>query len=218
MPPHRWLLPKLMPNNEESVVLRAMRVEGPLGLTVGSSITLAPVRRPMTSSGPPVQALEARRLNGMPPPARTDAATCASRTPTPCAGMGTKRRVKNERRSLLILILSPALGGALFLRRSTRHRGGGFQKPGARGFPGCGDRRSGTLSPRYVSNDGPLSFCGLCLQRRWLEWSQTKLCIEGNDGQPSGGSSLAVARRARAKFIPNQAAHLVVLHRFDRRL
>ena len=171
MPPHRWLLPKLMPNNEESVALRAMRVEGPLGLTVGSSITLAPVRRPMTSSGPPVQALQARRLNGMPPPARTDAATCASRTPTPCAGMGTKRRVKNKRRSLLIL--SPALGGAFFVGRSARASRRGFQKPRCSGMRWMRRWRAGTLCPRYVSNHGPLSFCGLCLKRRWLEWSQS---------------------------------------------
>ena len=87
----------------------AQRVEGPLIrplLPVGSSIPLGRDRRPMMSRGP---ATDRRRLNGMPPPARTDAATCASRTRTRCAVMGTKRRAhppKNER--LSPLTLSPA--------------------------------------------------------------------------------------------------------------
>ena len=158
MPPHRWLLPKLMPNNEESVALRAMRVEVPLGLTVGSSITLAPVRRPMTSSGPPVQALEARRLNGMPPPARTDAATCASRTPTPCAGMGTKRRAKNKRRSLLILNSKPrSRRGSFFGPLDTASRGGseapvlGDALDAAIGGPGPSPRDTSPMMGLLVS-------------------------------------------------------------------
>ena len=119
---HRWLLPKLMANNEEPVAMRAGALLDGALLTVGSSIPLAPVRRPTTSSGPHRQT---RRLNGMPPPARTDAATCASRTPTRCAGMGTKRHA-NKRRSLLIL--SPAPSGAFFAPLDM-HRGGVFRSP-----------------------------------------------------------------------------------------
>jgi|ERR1700757_2803852 hypothetical protein len=58
-------------------------------------------------------------------PPRTDAATCASRTRTPCAGMGIKRRVNNERRSPLTLSPAP-MRGFFFAGRSTRHLGGGF--------------------------------------------------------------------------------------------
>ena len=119
MPPHRWPRHKLMPKNARPVALLVARpplplpVGQPLLLPVGSSIPLAPVRRPMTSRGP---LQETSRMNGMPPPARTDAATCASRTPTPCAVMDTNRRVrppKDERRSPLTL--SPARPAGLFL-------------------------------------------------------------------------------------------------------
>ena len=62
-------------------------------------------------SGPP---LRASRGNGMALPARTGAATCASRTPTRCAVMASKGRARrrNERRSLLAL--SPAFLAGLF--------------------------------------------------------------------------------------------------------
>jgi hypothetical protein len=112
MPPHRWLLPNLMPNSEEPVAMRAGALpEGALP-TVGWSILLAPVRRPTISSAPPVQA---NLGNGTGLPAQTGAATCASRTSTPCAGTDTKRRVKNERR--LLLIFSPAPAGLFFAAR-----------------------------------------------------------------------------------------------------
>src|SRR5262249_6837627 len=176
MRPRRWLRPKLMPNNnEDTVAPRAMRVEPPLRAAVGSSIPLGRVRRPTTSVG---QRRRAGRGNGMALLARTDAATCASRIPIPCAVMGTKRRARrrNEQRSLLIS--SPALGGAFF------------------GAP----------------------FLRLRRKRHRLEWCQSKSCLGGNDGQPTGGSKLPPARRARAKFIPNQTADLVLLHRLDRRL
>jgi hypothetical protein len=92
----------------------ARRVEGALIegalLTVGSSMSLGRVRRPMTSSGPPLQTSHG---NGMALPAPIDAATCASRIPIPCAVMGTKRRAhppKNERRSSLTLSPAPMRG------------------------------------------------------------------------------------------------------------
>jgi len=92
----------------------ARRVEGALIegalLTVGSSMSLGRVRRPMTSSGPPLQTSHG---NGMALPAPIDAATCASRIPIPCAVMGTKRRAhppKNERHSPLALSPAPMRG------------------------------------------------------------------------------------------------------------
>jgi hypothetical protein len=144
MPPRRWLRPKLMPNNENTVAPRAI-AEAPLrapGLAPGSPIHLGRVRRPMTFSGPPMQTSHG---NGMALRAQTGAATCASRTLTPCAVMGTKRRARrrNERRSLLIS--SPALSGAFFCR-STRAIAAGFLTSHGRG--GClrrGDWRAGTL-------------------------------------------------------------------------
>jgi hypothetical protein len=100
--PAAWVVEanaNLMPNSEEPVAMRAgALLEGAL-LTVGWSILLAPVRRPTTSSGPHRQTGHG---NGTGLPAQTDAATCASRTPTPCAGTGIKRRVKIERSSLLL--------------------------------------------------------------------------------------------------------------------
>jgi hypothetical protein len=140
MPPHRWLLPNLMPNSEEPVAMRAGALREGALLMVGWSILLAPVRRPTTSSGPHRQT---SRLNGMPPPARTDAATCASRTLTPCAGMGTKRRVKIER-STLLLFSAPLRRGSFFAARQ-----------GAPGCVGCGDWPAGRscrdMSPMTAS-------------------------------------------------------------------
>src|SRR5215831_16348942 len=106
MPPHRWLLHKLMPNNEEPV---AMRVAHLPRLLPTWSTAPAPVRHPMPSTSL-AKDTHWRRGNGMPPPARTDAATCASRTRTPCAGMRIKRRVNNERRSPLTLSPAPMRG------------------------------------------------------------------------------------------------------------
>jgi hypothetical protein len=106
MPPHRWLLHQLMPNNEEPVAMRVARLlllpRPPLLLPVGLSTALAPVRHPMPSTSL-AKDTRLRHGNGMPPPARTDAATCASRTPSPCAGMGIKRRVNNERWRCVIM-------------------------------------------------------------------------------------------------------------------
>ena len=103
----------------------ARRVEGALLegalLTVGSSMSLGRVRRPMTSSGPPLQTSHG---DGMALPAPIDAATCASRIPIPCAVMGTKRRAhppKNERRSPLTLSPAP-MRGFSFAGRSARHQ------------------------------------------------------------------------------------------------
>jgi hypothetical protein len=117
----------------------ARRVEGALIegalLTVGSSMSLGRVRRPMTSSGRPLQT---NHGNGMALPAPIDAATCASRIPIPCAVMDTKRRAhppKDERRSTLIL--SPASLRGFFLQtarpfgepRNARHLGLSFSVP-----------------------------------------------------------------------------------------
>ena len=103
MPPYKWLLHQLMPNNEEPVAMRVARLplllpRLPLLLPVGLSTALAPVRHPMPSTSL-AKDTRWRRGNGMPPPARTDAARCASRTRTPCADMGIKQRVNNEQRS-----------------------------------------------------------------------------------------------------------------------
>ena len=136
MRPRRWLRPKLMPNNEDTVGRRAMRVEPlrALGPGLGSSIPLDRVRPPMTSRGP---LRETSRGNGMALQARTDAATCASRTPTRCAVMDTKRRARpprDERRSLVNSKPRP-LGGAFF-GRSARLRGSLLFSPlEARGPP-----------------------------------------------------------------------------------
>ena len=164
MPPHRWLLPNLMPNSEEPVAMRAGALREGALLMVGWSILLAPVRRPTTSSGPHRQT---SRLNGMPPPARTDAATCASRTLTPCAGMGTKRRVKIERSSLL-LFSAPLRRGSFFAARQ-----------GAPGCVGCGDWPAGRSCRDMSPMTGLLIFRGLRLNRHRLEWSQSKLRIGG---------------------------------------
>ena len=57
------------------------------------------------------------RMNGTPLPARIDAAICASRTPTPYAGMVSKRRAKkSERRSSVTL--NPAPTGCVETRGS----------------------------------------------------------------------------------------------------
>jgi len=129
MPPRRWLRPKLMPNNENTVAPRAIaeaRLRAP-GLAPGSPIHLGRVRRPMTFSVPPMQTSHG---NGMALRAQTGAATCASRTLTPCAVMGTKRRARrrNERRSLLIS--SPARSGAFFAARPAPSRRGFSQATG----------------------------------------------------------------------------------------
>jgi hypothetical protein len=116
----------------------ARRVEGALiegaRLTVGWSMSLGRVRRPMTSSDPPLQTSHG---NGMALPAPIDAATCASRIPIPCGVMGTKRRAhpqKDERR--LTLILSPASLRGFFLAgrsavwvKTARHLGLSFSVP-----------------------------------------------------------------------------------------
>jgi len=127
MSPHRWLLHKLMPNNEEPVAMRVARLPRLLPrlprLLPTWSTALAPVRHPMPSTSL-AKDTHWRRGNGMPPPARADAATCASRTRTPCAGMGIKRRVNNERRSPLTLSQAPARqhasagGGAYYAIRA----------------------------------------------------------------------------------------------------
>src|SRR5437016_5032666 len=97
---------------ELTVALLARRIAlRPMALLLRpmAVISLTPLgrdRRPMTWRGP---ATETPRTSGTPLPARTDAATCASRIPIPCAVMDTKRRArppKNERRPPLIL--SPA--------------------------------------------------------------------------------------------------------------
>ena len=113
---------------ELTVALLARRIAlRPMALLLRpmAVISLTPLgrdRRPMTWRGP---ATETPRLNGMPPPARTDAATCASRTPTRCAVMGTKRRArppKNERRSPLILSPAPLRGFFFVPRARQGHR------------------------------------------------------------------------------------------------
>jgi hypothetical protein len=70
-------------------------------LALISSTHLALVRRRMTFlvKHMPVKALA--RGNGTPLRARIGGATCASRTPIPCAVMVSKHRVRNERRSPL---------------------------------------------------------------------------------------------------------------------
>jgi hypothetical protein len=150
MRPHRWLLPKLMPNSEEPVAMRAGALREGALLTVGWSILLAPVRRPTTSNGPHRQTGHG---NGTGLPAQTGAATCASRIPIPCAGTGIKRRVKIERSSLL-LFSAP-------LRR-------GFFSPLDTGAPGMRWMRrlaGGSVLPRYVSNDGPSYFPRLATEQ-----------------------------------------------------
>ena len=70
MPPHRWLLHKLMPNNEEPVSMRVARLplpRLPLLLPVGLSTALAPVRHP-TPSTSLANDTHWPRGNGMPPP------------------------------------------------------------------------------------------------------------------------------------------------------
>ena len=89
----------------------------PLLLPGGPPTPLAPVRHPTPSK---VKRTHSSRMNGMPPPARTDAATCVSPIPTPCAVTVTKRRVKNERRSPLTLSPAP-MRGFLFAGRSTSY-------------------------------------------------------------------------------------------------
>ena len=95
------------------IALRPMALL-PRPMAVISPTPLGRDRRPMTWRGP---ATETHRTSGTPPPARTDAATCASRIPTRCAVMGTKRRArppKNERRSPLILSQAPRRGFSLW--------------------------------------------------------------------------------------------------------
>ena len=100
MPPHRWPRHRLMPN-VRLVALPAERLlpllllEGPPPpLRVGLATPPAPVRHRTPSKA---KHMHRGRMNGMPPPAQTDAATCASRTPTPCAAMGTKRRAHPQK-------------------------------------------------------------------------------------------------------------------------
>jgi hypothetical protein len=98
---------------EPTVALPVRPMALPLGpMAVIWPTPLAPVRRPMTFSGPPLQTSHG---NGMALPALIDAAACALPTSTPCADMGTKRRAhppKNERRSPL---LKPRPDAGLFL-------------------------------------------------------------------------------------------------------
>src|SRR5438874_4638422 len=111
---------------ELTVALLARRIAlRPMALLLRPMAVISPTplgrdRRPMTWRGP---ATETPRTSGTPLPARTDAATCASRIPIPCAVMDTKRRArppKNERRSPLILSPAP-LRGFFFADRSARH-------------------------------------------------------------------------------------------------
>jgi len=91
--------------------LQLLPVRRPLLLPVGPPTPLAPVRRLMPSLE--VKDTHNSRMNGMPPPARTDAATCVSRTPTRCVDTVSKRRAhprRDERPSPLNL--SPARCGA----------------------------------------------------------------------------------------------------------
>jgi hypothetical protein len=88
-------------------------------------------------------------------PAPIGAAICASRTPTPGAGMGSKRRAKNERRSSLIL--SPARLRGFFFRSHVRrssaavatsregHRWPSFHRPLKRVADGILTTRRGAL-------------------------------------------------------------------------
>src|SRR5262245_27268902 len=112
-------LPQPMALLKHTPLLEDMPVEPTAALPVPlnrlariSPTPLALVRRPMTFlvKYMPVKALA--RGNGTPLPAPTSAAACASRIPTPCAVMVTKRRVRNEGRSPLIL--SPAPAGLFF--------------------------------------------------------------------------------------------------------
>lgn len=122
---HRWPLHKLMPN-AGSVALLVVPLPLPLPvpllllLPVGPPTPLAPVRHPMPSK---VKHTHRSRMNGMPPPARTDAATCVSRTPTRCVVTVTKHRAhprRDERPSPPNL--SPARCGAFSLRnRCWKH-------------------------------------------------------------------------------------------------
>jgi hypothetical protein len=128
--PQAMVLRQPMPLRQPMVLLEDMPVEPtvalpvrPMALPLGPmAVTwptlLAPVRRPMTFSGPPLQTSHG---NGMALPAPIDAATCASRIPIPCAVMGIKRRArlpKNERH--LSLILSPAARrGFFFVGRNS---------------------------------------------------------------------------------------------------
>jgi hypothetical protein len=121
MPVPRWPLHKLTPNAGSVALLVArlplpLPVRLPLLLPVEPTTPLAPVRRLMPSLD--VKHTHKSRMNGMPPPARTDAATCVSRTPTRCVVTVTKRRAhprRDERPSPLNL--SPARCGAFSLRK-----------------------------------------------------------------------------------------------------
>ena len=132
--PQPMALLKRMPLLENMPVAPTVALPVPRDrLAVISSTPRALVRRPMTFlvKSMPVKALA--RGSGTPLPARTDAATCASRIPIPCAVMDTKRRArppKNERRSPLSLSPAP-LRGFFFAARSARHRDAGNHEVGA---------------------------------------------------------------------------------------
>jgi hypothetical protein len=104
---------------EPTVALLVRPTAMPLALPLRSMAAIRPsplalVRRPMPLLLDHMPQTLPSRMNGTPLPARTDVAICASRTPIPCAVMVSKNRVRNERRSPLIL--SPAPSGAFLCR------------------------------------------------------------------------------------------------------
>jgi hypothetical protein len=115
---------------EPTVALLVRPTAMPLALPLRSIPVIRPsplalVGRPMPLLLDHMPQTLPSRMNGTPLPARTDAATCASRTPTPCAVMVS---IRNERRSPLIL--SPAPSGAFFLCRPLGTPPCGAPNPG----------------------------------------------------------------------------------------